>query len=69
MKPVDVNWSSEDVWKTLFGKNSKPINYELSLGDQVKISKHKRIFEKGYLPSWKEETFTIAERLPRDPHD
>ena len=37
------------------------------MGDQVKISKHKRIFEKGYLPSWTEKTFTVAQRLPRDP--
>ena len=43
------------------------MKYKFNLGDQVKISKHKRIFEKGCLPSWTEETFTIVKRLPRDP--
>lgn len=46
------------------GKTRKPIKYKFNLRDQVKISKHKWIFEKGYLPSWTEQTFTIA---PRDP--
>lgn len=67
MNPAGVNRSNaQDVWKILFGKNLKPIKYKFNLGDQVKISKHKRIYEKGYLPSWTEETFTIAQRLPQD---
>lgn len=41
-------------------KNLKPIKYKFNLGEQIKIIKHKRIFEKGYLPSWTEETFTTA---------
>jgi len=63
----DVNRSNaQDVWKNLFELKSKQIKYKFNLGDQVKISKHKQIFEKGYLSSWTEETFTIAQRLPRD---
>ena len=68
MKPADVNESNEHaVWRTLYGKQSAPTKYKFKVGDQVKISKHKRIFQKGYLPSWTEETFTIAQRIPRDP--
>ena len=37
------------------------------MGDQVKISEYKRVFQKGYLPSGKEESFTVAQRLPRNP--
>ena len=55
------------VWKTLYQNQRKPAKYKFKVGDQVKISKHKRIFEKGYLPSWTEETFTVAQRVPRDP--
>ena len=67
MKPADVNESNEHaVWRTLYGKQSAPTKYKFKVGDQVKISKHKRIFQKGYLPSWTEETFTIAQRIPRD---
>jgi hypothetical protein len=29
------------------------------VGDKVRISKWKKTFEKGYLPSWSEEIFTI----------
>ena len=70
MKPAGLNGSNAgDAWKTLYGKNSKPVKYKFNLGYQVKISKHKRIFEKGNLPSchWTEETITIAQRMPRDP--
>ena len=68
MKPADVNWSNaQDVWKTLYGKNSRPIKYKYNLGVEVKICKREQILEKGYLPSWTEETFTTAQRLPRDP--
>ena len=68
MKPADVNESNEHaVWRTLYGKQSAPTKYKFKVRDQVKISKHKRIFQKNYLPSWTEETFTIAQRIPRDP--
>ena len=66
MMPVDVNWSNAGVWKTLYGEKPKPIKYKFNLGDKVKLSKHKRIFEKDYLTSWTKETFTIAQRLPGD---
>ncbi|XP_062612992.1 uncharacterized protein LOC134274775 [Saccostrea cucullata] len=33
-------------------------------GDQVRISKAKRTFEKGYLPNWTTELFTISQRVP-----
>ena len=41
--------------------------YKFMVGDQVKISKYKRVFQKGYLPSWTEESFTVEQRLPRNP--
>ena len=68
MKPVDVTvFNAQDVWRTLYGKQTSTTKYKFKLGDQVKISKYKRVFEKGYLPSWTEETFTVAQRLPRNP--
>ena len=33
----------------------------------MRISKSKGLFEKGYLPNWSEEIFTISKRLPRNP--
>ena len=68
MKPADVTvFNAQNVWKTLYGRQTSIIRYKFMVGDQVKISKHKRVFEKGYLPSWTEETFTVAQRLPRNP--
>ena len=69
MRPADVNENNaSEVWNNLYRNLfKKPTKYKFKVGDQVKISKHKRIFEKGYLPSWTEETFTVAKRLPRDP--
>lgn len=68
MKPIDVTvFTAQKVWRTLYGKQSSTKQYKFNVGDQVKISKYKKVFEKGYLPSWTEETFTIGQRLPRNP--
>jgi len=68
MKPADVTvFNAQDVWRTLYGQQTPSKKYKFNVGDQVKISKYKKVFEKGYLLSWTEETFTIAQRLPRNP--
>ena len=68
MKPADVTvFNAQDVWRTLYGKQASTIKYKFKVGDQVKISKYKRLFQKGYIPSWTEESFTVAQRLPRNP--
>ena len=43
--------------------SNKDINGEdpkFKIGDIVRTSKHKNIFEKGYVPNWSEEVFVIA---------
>ena len=68
MKPADVTvFNAQDAWRTLYGKQTPSKKYKFNVGDQVKISKYKKVFEKGYLPSCTKETFTIAQRLPRNP--
>ncbi len=37
------------------------------MGDQVRISKMKRKFEKGYLPNFSREIFTVSQQIPRYP--
>ena len=62
LAPVQVNSSNQEfVWQNLYGQQptSKPSSY-LKEGDRVRISKVKKQFEKGYLPSWTEELFTIS---------
>ena len=68
MKPSEVTvMNFQQVWHTIYGKESSSVKYKFKVGDQVKISKHKRVFEKSYLPNWSEETFTVAQRIARDP--
>lgn len=69
MKPVEVNKKNESlVWHTLYGKNFiQPIRYKFRVGDQVRISKAKKLFDKGYLPNWTTEIFVVSESLPRRP--
>lgn len=62
-KPADV--SSDDVGdlRDLFSKRVKPPagTDDIHVGDKVRISKVKSVFEKGYLPTWTEEIFTVTE--------
>ena len=57
MKPVDVK---DDVCidssKDITDKDPK-----FKIGDHVRISKHKKVFAKGYTPDWSEEFFAIKE--------
>ena len=39
--------------------------YKYAIGDVVRISKAQRVFRKGYLPNWTEETFTVYDRQSR----
>ena len=69
-KPALVNIDNQkDVWKTLYGSplSKTKRKSKFQPGDQVRISKQRRTFKKGYLPSWSEEIFTISQRVFRDP--
>ena len=59
--PVEVNTKNqEDVWHQLYGKgNRKRKPAKFKVGDRVRISKTRRVFKKGYLPSWTRELFTV----------
>ena len=55
--------------RKLYGKSWTKPRRELKfkLGDQVRISKSRRTFKKGYLPSWTQEIFTVTKIIPRLP--
>ena len=65
MTPVKVSKKENElkVWKNLYPENLeiRDINPKFSVGDKVRISKKKKIFEKGYTTRWTEEIFTIIE--------
>lgn len=41
--------------------------YTFNLGDQVRITKAKTTFRRGYLPNWSEEVFKVYKRYPTSP--
>lgn len=63
MKPADVNHeNSMIVWERLYGKDKRyenTLKKRLSQGNIVRISKAKGLFDKGYLPNWSREEFTV----------
>ena len=69
--PALVNLENEDeVFRTLYRNvldNVQPVKYKFKIGDQVRISKIKRKFEKGYLPNYSKEIFTVSKKVPRNP--
>ena len=55
MKPIDVIDNSCAEYNEYFNKKD-PI---FKVGDNVRISKYKNIFAKGYTSNWSEEVFVI----------
>ena len=65
MKPSQVTKTNE-VWDTLYGDDvQKPVRFKFQVGDRVRISNVKRMFEKSYLPNFTEEIFTVYKRMGR----
>ena len=56
MKPIDVTDDSYAEYnKDFIRKDPK-----FKVGDQVRISKYKKFFAKGYPPNWSEEVFVVS---------
>ena len=55
------------VFWNLYGDLPPMQPQQFKVGDQVRITKKKGIFEKGYTPRWTEEIFTIAQALATQP--
>lgn len=63
MKPKNVNAGNEkQLLQRVFKKIRKPLKKltKFQIGDKVRISKFKNVFEKGYTPNWTTEIFTIS---------
>lgn len=64
MPPNDVDSDNEQhLLDTVYNYKRiiKPkISNTFKIGDKVRLSKYKHVFEKGYLPSWTTEIFTIS---------
>ena len=57
MRPIEV----KDNTYIGFIKEVNDKDPKFKVGDQIRISKYKNIFAKGYNPNWSEEVFVIKE--------
>ena len=55
MKPID----DKNDYLAEYNEESNERLPRFKVGDQVRISKYKNIFAKGYAPNWSEEIFAI----------
>ena len=70
MTPVETSNEKNKniVWLNLNGKaRTNPFKPKFSVGDKVRITKKKTVFEKGYTTRWTEEVFTLSQIQFTDP--
>lgn len=54
--------------KTVFEREPyEPVTLRYKVGDWVRISKVKGLFEKGYTPNWSTEVFEVYEAIQSNP--
>lgn len=61
LAPVDVNSKKieKKLLNTVFKITHKLVKNRYKVGDYVRVSKYKGVFEKGYTPNWSPEIFKI----------
>lgn len=60
MRPNEVNEKNEKrLLATVYRKITTKLKNKFKIGDMVRISKYKHVFEKGYTPNWTTEIFKI----------
>lgn len=73
MCPSEVNQNNiMTVWQNLYDRGNKVvtsnmISSEFQIGDHVRITKYKHIFQKGYESNWSDEVFIISSIIHRSP--
>jgi len=61
MKPKDVSTKNEKyLLQTAYNKIKIVGKIKFRVGNIVRVSKHKAVFTKGYVPSWSTELFRVA---------
>ena len=59
--------NSETVYENLMSRKVSVPSVKFVVGDKVRISVHKRMFEKGATANWSEEVYEVSEILPTRP--
>ena len=67
MKPKNVTSREQVIDRFKKPSNVKTSKPKFKVGDKVRVSKAKQIFEKGYTPNWSTEIFTVTKVAPTIP--
>ena len=75
MAPTDVTDDTfKQAWWNLYGKKwpgyqhgKTNVRFNYNIGDNVRVSRVRGVFDKGYRPGFTEEIFTVIQRIPRTP--
>ena len=67
MKPKDVTKSCESSVRQKFATVMLKKKPKFHVGDKVRMSKVKQVFEKGYTPNWSTEIFSITKVASTNP--
>jgi hypothetical protein len=72
MCPTEVNNDNiMTVWQNLYGRKEKKVHVTeyplLQVGDHVRITRYKHVFQKGYETNWSDEIFVIDTIIRRSP--
>ena len=63
MTPIEASREVNEnkVWRNLFLEFCRTfLTLKFSIGDNVRVTKEKKTFDKGYTQRWTEEVFTIS---------
>ena len=61
LKEASRKENEHKVWRNLYSElGGKTMTSKFSIGDNVRITKKKKTFDKGYTQRWMEEVFTIS---------
>ena len=65
MAPAEVQTKDENrLWVRLFGNGDTHLKPSIPQGAMVRATSHKTIFDKGYMPNWTKEHFTVSQAVP-----
>lgn len=70
MKPAQVNFeNAQQLWKKLYANAyGTERRTKLNAGDSVRVARERKVFDKGYLPTFSNITFGVNKVLPGNPH-
>ena len=61
MSPTDVKKRLKPFWVRLLREGDSYLKPSFPQGAMVRASKHKTIFDKGHMPNWTKEHYTVSQ--------